>query len=66
MKRIAALLFSLFLFTLIGESNAYSQEGRPLSPPGGPGAAKFEQFKKMRIIETLHLDDETAIRFVTK
>ncbi len=66
MKRLYTIGVSLFFLVLIGGNVAYSQEGHPPSPFGGPGAAKFDQYKKMRIIEALHLDDETAIKFVTK
>jgi len=66
MKRLCTFCVSLFILVLMEGHCVYSQDGRPSSPFGGPGAAKFEQFKKMRIIEALHLDDETAIRFVTK
>jgi Spy/CpxP family protein refolding chaperone len=66
MKRfltIAAFLFCLFI---IYGTAALAQDPPGPPPFGGPGATKFEQFKKMRIIEALRLDDETAIRFVTK
>jgi hypothetical protein len=66
MKRLYTFLASFFFLVFVNGNFAYSQDGRQGSPFGGPGAAKFEQFKKMRIIEALHLDDETAIRFVTK
>jgi hypothetical protein len=41
-----------------------AQDQRPPEPPMAPH--KVEQYKKMRLIEEMHLDEETSIRFFTR
>lgn len=46
-----------------------AQDRRPPEPPPpapGPAPQRVEQFKKMRLIEDLQLDEETSIRFFAR
>ena len=35
-------------------------------PMRGPGAERIEQFKKVRLIEVMNMDEETSIRFFAR
>jgi hypothetical protein len=59
LKRFIVIGILLLCFVLITSA----QEQRPQEPPL---PHKVEQFKKMRLIEELHLDEETSIRFFAR
>lgn len=42
-----------------------AQDQRPMEPPL-PAPHKVEQYKKMRLIEEMHLDEETSVRFFVR
>jgi Spy/CpxP family protein refolding chaperone len=62
----------LILFvTLLGFNEACAQKhgasGRSGAGPGpGPGPGPFNEYRKMKLIETLKLNEEDAARFVAK
>ncbi|HVN48360.1 MAG TPA: hypothetical protein VMU30_06010 [Bacteroidota bacterium] len=45
-------------------TRASAQDRPPMEPP--PAPHKVEQYKKMRLIEEMHLDEETSIRFFVR
>lgn len=53
---------TVFLFLLMISPNSSAQNRLPMR---GPGAERIEQFKKVRLMEVLKMDDETSIRFFT-
>jgi len=55
-------LGTVFLFLLMISPTMSSQDR---FPKRGPGAERIEQFKKIRLMEVLKMDDETSIRFFT-
>jgi hypothetical protein len=56
------IVFGVFLFCFVLIADA--QDQRLLEPP--PAPHKVEQYKKMRLIEEMRLDEETSIRFFTR
>jgi len=59
-KQIVILFIALVLTTFI---NLYSQEQLPMR---GPAAERIEQFKRVRLIEVLKMDEETSVRFIAR
>jgi hypothetical protein len=59
MKFLNAISIILF-FALAVSSNLIAQDQLPMR---GPGAERIEQFKKVRLLEVMNLDEETSIRF---
>ena len=55
----------LFIFTMLVLTFAYGS-AQDQAPMRGPGAERIEQFKKVRLMETLKMDDETSIRFFSR
>ena len=55
--------FAVLFFVMMSSSNLIAQDQPPMR---GLGAERIEQFKKIRLMETLKLDDETSIRFFTR
>ncbi len=51
---------------LLAVALAFAQDDPPGPPMQGPGAQRVEQWKKVRLMEILKLDDETAIRFFNR
>ncbi len=67
MNRIKNLITTVLILVgvIVGESVAQRR------PPGGgplrgPGAERVEQFKKLRLMEILQLDEETSIKFFSR
>jgi hypothetical protein len=60
------LTIAILFVTLLGFNNVYAQRGGP--PGGGPGQqpGPFNEYRKMKLIETLKLSEEDAARFVAK
>ncbi len=58
LNTIALVVF----FALALSSNLAAQDQPPMR---GPGAERIEQFKKVRLIEVMNMDEETSIRFFT-
>jgi hypothetical protein len=56
MKRLSLLLTIVFVPLV-------AQEQLPMR---GPGAERIEQFKKIRMMEVLRLDEETSLRFIAR
>lgn len=59
-KQIVILFIALVLTIFV---NLYSQEQIPLR---GPAAERIEQFKKVRLMEVLKMDEETSVRFFVR
>ena len=55
----------LFIFTMLVLTFAYGS-AQDQAPMRGPGAERIEQFKKVRLMETLKMDDETSIKFFSR
>ena len=53
----------IFTLILIIASNLFAQDQPPMR---GPGADRIEQFKKVRLMEVLKMDEETSIRFFAR
>ena len=66
--KYSATMFFVMTAALCLFSEVAAQNNPPPPPPpfGGPGSTKFEQFKKMRMIEYLKLDEETSVRFIAR
>ena len=62
MKHFSATVFVVF-FSIAVSSNLAAQDQPPMR---GPGAERIEQFKKVRLLEVMNLDEETSIRFFTR
>ena len=56
---------SLVGFVLLTAS-AFFVAAQDLPLRSGPGAERLEQFKKVRLLETLKLEEETSIRFLSR
>jgi hypothetical protein len=54
---------NILTLILILSSNLFSQDQPPMR---GPGAERIEQFKKVRLLEVLKMDEETSIRFFVR
>lgn len=54
-------IYSILIFTICSHLIAQDQP-----PMRGPASERIEQFKKVRIMETLKMDDETSIRFFAR
>ena len=53
----------IVVWPLVLASNLLAQD----QPPSrGPGAERIEQFKKVRLMEVLKMDEETSIRFFAR
>jgi Skp family chaperone for outer membrane proteins len=52
-----------FILTLMIFSTLLAQDQPPMR---GPAAERIEQFKKVRLMEALKMDDETSIRFFAR
>jgi hypothetical protein len=64
MKRINKF-FQFFLIIFIALPNAMNaQPGPPDMPP--PSPQRIEQYKKVRLLEVLNLDEEKSARFLTR
>jgi hypothetical protein len=50
-------------FAMAVSSNLVAQDQPPMR---GPGAERIEQFKKVRLIEVMSMDEETSIRFFAR
>ncbi|MBI2618632.1 MAG: hypothetical protein HYW57_00955 [Ignavibacteriales bacterium] len=59
MTRFGIMAMLVFAFG----SRAMAQDELPMR---GPGAERVEQYKKIRLMETLSLDEETSIRFFAR
>ena len=59
-SQAVALLFILILLVC---SNLLAQDQPPMR---GPAAERIEQFKKVRLMESLKMDEETSIRFFAR
>lgn len=64
MKQTVAILFSL-LFILLPYDGSAQQERR-MPPDDRPGPERIREFRKIRLIETLKLNEEDAARYVAK
>ena len=53
----------VFIVMLVIFSNLISQDQLPMR---GPAAERIEQFKKVRLMEVLKMDEETSIRFFAR
>jgi hypothetical protein len=53
----------VLLFAVAVSSNLAAQDQPPMR---GPGAERIEQFKKVRLIEVMSMDEETSIRFFAR
>ena len=62
MKYFSAIVIVVF-FAIAVSSNLAAQDQPPMR---GPGAERIEQFKKVRLIEVMNMDEETSIRFFTR
>ena len=58
--------FHLFLFFLISAFGLFAYSSAQDVNPRGPGVQRFEQFKKIRLMEALQMDEETSIRFFSR
>ncbi len=64
MKNISIVIVLIVaVFTFV---TAQAQEGPAGPPMRGPAAQRVEQLKKVRLMETLNLDEETSIRFFSR
>ncbi len=54
--------FAVLIFAIAVTVTLFAQDQPPMR---GPGAERIEQFKKIRIMEALKMDDETSIKFFT-
>lgn len=54
----------ILLITILIAGNIYSQEMD--KPPLGPPNKKFEQLEQLKLLEMLNLDEETAVKFITR
>jgi hypothetical protein len=65
MKKIFSTLAFLCLISTTFTSVGYAQfgEGEPRNPKG---REKIEQLRKMKLIETLGLDEEKSVRFISR
>jgi len=61
--KYSRLMVSAFFLVLMISSNLLAQDPPPMR---GPGAERIEQFKKVRLMEVLKLDEETSIRFFAR
>lgn len=70
MKKYNFILTAIFAVMFFGLSAiSYAQPEPPNEPPemGGPKAKeKIQQFKKIRLLEILNLDEAAADKFITK
>ncbi|MGD0038067.1 MAG: hypothetical protein ABSC53_12345 [Bacteroidota bacterium] len=55
--------FTVFILMSVISLNLIAQD-KPLTR--GPAAERIEQFKKVRLMEVLKMDEETSIRFFTR
>jgi hypothetical protein len=62
MKGLRPVIVFILMLTLGGPS-LRAQEGRQRP---GPGAERIEQFKKIRLMDVLKMDEETSIRFFAR
>jgi hypothetical protein len=62
MKSVIVVFF-VFVVSLMIFTSLYSQDQLP---PRGPAADRIAQFKKVRLMEVLKFDEETAIRFFAR
>jgi Skp family chaperone for outer membrane proteins len=62
MKNVYAISI-VFILILMISSNLIAQDQPPTR---GPGAERIEQFKKVRLMEVLKMDEETSIRFFAR
>ncbi|MGD1044657.1 MAG: hypothetical protein ABR936_04905 [Bacteroidota bacterium] len=53
----------VFIFTLVISLNLSAQDQLP---ERGPAAERIEQFKKVRLMEVVKMDEETSIRFFVR
>jgi hypothetical protein len=54
---------AVFIVMLVISSNVIAQDQLPAR---GPAAERIEQFKKVRLMEVLKMDEETTIRFFAR
>ncbi len=72
MKRQTGTIFLICFFALTLVSSGIAQPGQSGGPgrhggPGdGPPRERMEQFRKMKLLEYLNLDEETSARFITR
>lgn len=57
--KIKILLIAIFM-----AGNIYCQEMD--KPPMGPPNKKFEQLEQLKLLEILNLDEDTAVKFITR
>lgn len=56
-------ILTVLIFAFIMSSYLVAQDQPPVR---GPGAERIEQFKKIRLMEALKMDDETSIKFFSR
>ena len=65
MKRMYSMIVVLSLASLALFSIGYAQQGKG-NPPGPRARERVEQLRKMKLIETLGLDEEKSVRFISR
>jgi hypothetical protein len=65
MKKIFCTIVFLCLVVLTFTSVVYAQRGEG-DPRGPKGREKVDQLRKMKLIETLGLDEEKSVRFISR
>jgi hypothetical protein len=67
MKRRIARWFGCATLLIIGAGPALARQDNPQGPPmRGPAMERVEQWKKVRMMEILKLDEESSIRFFSR
>lgn len=56
-------IITVGIFTMMSAFNLIAQDRLSMR---GPGTERIEQFKKVRLMEVLKMDEETSIRFFTR
>jgi hypothetical protein len=56
-------VYIVFIIAMMTFCNLIAQDRPPMR---GPGAERIEQFKKVRLMEVLKMDEETSIRFFAR
>ena len=67
MKSLRPLIAMMIMLALNGSLLWTQEEHQRIGPDRlGPGAERIEQFKKIRLMDALKLDEETSIRFFAR
>lgn len=63
MNKIVMIFWKIFFLTIVSIGSLFAQY--PMQGPG-PGAERIEQFKKIRLMEVLQMDEETSLKFFAR